>query len=56
LVSVPVRAGLAYVFNTACFLARGWVQAGPTTPEDLDALALADEKAWQRERRAFLLY
>ena len=25
-------------------------------PKDLDALVLADEKAWHRERRAYLLY
>jgi hypothetical protein len=37
-------------------LLRRWVDDRRSTPEDLDALALADEKAWQRERRAFLLY
>jgi uncharacterized protein YbbC (DUF1343 family) len=37
-------------------LLRKWVDDRRSTPAELDALALADEKAWQRERRAFLLY
>ena len=35
---------------------RHWVDHRRSRPEDLDALALADEKAWRRERRPFLLY
>jgi uncharacterized protein YbbC (DUF1343 family) len=37
-------------------LLRQWVDDRRTTPRDLEALALADEKAWRRERRPFLLY
>jgi uncharacterized protein YbbC (DUF1343 family) len=37
-------------------LLRNWVDDRRSTPKDLDALALADEKAWLRERRRFLLY
>jgi uncharacterized protein YbbC (DUF1343 family) len=37
-------------------LLRQWVDDRRSTPKDLDALALADEKAWLRERRRFLLY
>jgi len=37
-------------------LFRKWVDDPRSTPADLDALALADEKAWHRERRPFLLY
>jgi uncharacterized protein YbbC (DUF1343 family) len=37
-------------------LLRNWVDDRRATPADLEALATADEKAWQRERRAFLLY
>jgi hypothetical protein len=37
-------------------LLRQWVDDRHSTPKDLDALALADEKAWLRERRRFLLY
>jgi uncharacterized protein YbbC (DUF1343 family) len=37
-------------------LLRKWVDDRRSTPAELDALARADEKAWQRERRAFLLY
>jgi uncharacterized protein YbbC (DUF1343 family) len=37
-------------------LLRKWVDDPRSTPADLDALAQADEKAWQRERRSFLLY
>ena len=35
---------------------RHWVDHKRSRPEDLDALALSDEKAWRRERRPFLLY
>jgi uncharacterized protein YbbC (DUF1343 family) len=37
-------------------LLRRWVDDRRSTPDDLDALAAVDEKAWRRERRAFLLY
>ena len=37
-------------------LLRIWVDDRHSRPNDLDALVLADEKAWQRERRAYLLY
>jgi uncharacterized protein YbbC (DUF1343 family) len=37
-------------------LLRRWVDGRRSTPAELDALARADEKAWQRERRRFLLY
>ena len=35
---------------------REWVDNPTATPADLDALASADEGAWDRERAAFLLY
>jgi hypothetical protein len=35
---------------------RRWVDGRRSTPAELDELALADEKSWQRERRPFLLY
>jgi uncharacterized protein YbbC (DUF1343 family) len=35
---------------------RRWVDDPRSSPEDLDELALADERSWARERRAFLLY
>jgi len=37
-------------------LLREWVDDARAGPADLDALAGADEAAWQDERRAFLLY
>lgn len=37
-------------------LLRLWVDDAAATPDDLDALALADEQAWEEERRAHLLY
>jgi uncharacterized protein YbbC (DUF1343 family) len=37
-------------------LLRVWVDDRRSRPKDLDALVLADEKAWHRERRAYLLY
>jgi uncharacterized protein YbbC (DUF1343 family) len=37
-------------------LLREWVDDPAATPEQLDALALADEAAWQAEVSAFLLY
>ncbi len=35
---------------------RQWVDDAAAGPADLDALAAPDEKAWEEERRAFLLY
>ncbi|MDR2366236.1 MAG: DUF1343 domain-containing protein, partial [Zoogloeaceae bacterium] len=37
-------------------LLRAWVDDPTAAPEDLEALAVADEHAWREERRAFLLY
>ena len=37
-------------------LLREWVDDPHAAPQDLDALASADEAAWQRERQAVLLY
>ncbi len=37
-------------------LLREWVDDPATGPSDLDALAIPDEKAWEEERRLFLLY
>jgi uncharacterized protein YbbC (DUF1343 family) len=37
-------------------LLRRWVDDRRSRPKDLDELARADEKSWQRERRPFLLY
>ncbi|MEJ2575970.1 MAG: DUF1343 domain-containing protein [Gammaproteobacteria bacterium] len=37
-------------------LLREWVDDPSAEPGDLDALAAADERAWLREREAFLLY
>ncbi len=35
---------------------REWVDDAAATPQDLDALASADEQAWLGERQAFLRY
>ena len=35
---------------------REWVDDSNATPQDLDALALADEQAWMEERESVLLY
>jgi len=37
-------------------LLREWVDDAAATPADLDALTRPDEKAWEAERDAFLLY
>jgi len=37
-------------------LLRNWVDDPAATPADLDALAVADEKAWLEEREGVLLY
>jgi hypothetical protein len=37
-------------------LLREWVDDANASPEDLDALAAPDERAWAAERRAHLIY
>ena len=37
-------------------LLRAWVDDKHATPADLEALALADETAWDEERRDVLIY
>lgn len=37
-------------------LLRQWVEDSAAQPDDLEALAAADEAAWRQERSAFLLY
>ena len=37
-------------------LLREWVDDAAVTPRDLDALAIADEQAWLRERGGVLRY
>jgi len=37
-------------------LLRQWVDDPDARPDDLDTIALLDEKAWENERREFLLY
>jgi uncharacterized protein YbbC (DUF1343 family) len=37
-------------------LLREWVDDEATTPADLDSLAVADERAWEEERKRFLIY
>jgi len=37
-------------------LLREWVDDPSATPADLDALTLADEAAWEAERKDFLRY
>jgi uncharacterized protein YbbC (DUF1343 family) len=37
-------------------LLREWADDRSATPQDLDALALADEQAWSNERRGYLRY
>ena len=50
------RGRLAIDLLNGSDLLRKWVDDRRSTPQDLDALALADEQAWRRERRPFLLY
>jgi uncharacterized protein YbbC (DUF1343 family) len=50
------RGRLAIDLINGTDLLRKWVDDRRSTPADLDRLARADEKAWQRERRPFLLY
>jgi uncharacterized protein YbbC (DUF1343 family) len=37
-------------------LLREWIEDASAAPQDLDALALADEQAWLHERQAYLRY
>ena len=37
-------------------LLREWVDDARATPQDLDALAMADEQAWESERAGHLRY
>jgi uncharacterized protein YbbC (DUF1343 family) len=37
-------------------LLREWVDDAAAAPGDLDALVVPDEKAWEEDRRGFLLY
>jgi hypothetical protein len=37
-------------------LLREWVDDAEASPADLDALTVPDERAWEEERRRFLLY
>jgi uncharacterized protein YbbC (DUF1343 family) len=37
-------------------LLREWVDDGKANPADLEAITLPDERAWEEERRDFLLY
>jgi uncharacterized protein YbbC (DUF1343 family) len=37
-------------------LLRDWVDDPEATPADLDALTIPDERAWEEERKPFLLY
>ncbi len=43
------------VINGSPFL-REWVEDPNGTPDDLDAITLPDERAWNEQRRAFLRY
>ena len=37
-------------------LLREWVDIESTTPADLDAITIPDERAWEEERKPYLLY
>jgi uncharacterized protein YbbC (DUF1343 family) len=50
------RGRLAIDVINGSDLLRRWVDDRRSAPKDLDTLALADERAWLRERRAYLLY
>jgi uncharacterized protein YbbC (DUF1343 family) len=50
------RDRLAIDLITGSSLLRDWVDDPAATPDDLDALAAADEAAWRDERDALLLY
>ena len=50
------RGRLAIDLINGSDLLRKWVDDRRSTPADLDGPAMADERAWRRERRHFLLY
>jgi uncharacterized protein YbbC (DUF1343 family) len=50
------RGRLAIDLLSGSDVLRRWVDDRRSQAKDLDALALADEKAWHRERRGFFLY
>jgi uncharacterized protein YbbC (DUF1343 family) len=50
------RGRLAIDLLNGSDLLRKWVDDRRSTPADLEALALADERSWRRERQPFLLY
>jgi uncharacterized protein YbbC (DUF1343 family) len=50
------RDRLAIDLLSGSDLLRDWVDDRRSTTSELDELALADERAWSRERRPFLLY
>jgi hypothetical protein len=37
-------------------LLREWVDHSEATPADLDTLTIPDERAWEEERKPYLLY
>jgi len=50
------RGKLAFDVINGSELLREWIDDPAATPADLDALALPDERAWEDERRASLIY
>ncbi len=50
------RGRLAIDLINGSELLRTWVDDPAATPADLDAMTLPDEKSWQQEREALLLY
>jgi uncharacterized protein YbbC (DUF1343 family) len=50
------RDRLAIDLLSGSDLLRHWVDDRRSKPQDLDELARSDERAWQRERRPFLVY
>jgi uncharacterized protein YbbC (DUF1343 family) len=50
------RGNLAIDVINGGTILREWVDDTQSTPDDLDALATADERAWLEERQAYLLY
>jgi uncharacterized protein YbbC (DUF1343 family) len=51
-----VRDRLAIDVINGSPLLREWVDDAAATPADLDALASADEREWEEERKGFLIY
>ena len=37
-------------------LLREWVDDADATPADLDTLTIPDERAWEEERKSYLIY